>query len=391
MASTPDGNDPPESSDRAPGEPGAAWPPADLPAGLLKDSFAHMMTDPRASMEYFFADLFARSPDLRALFPSSMTAVKVRFFAAVARLAWTTSPPGNCIAFLDELSRSHRKFGVREQHYAPFFAALLATVRHCCGPQWTDETRTAWERALTYAELTMLAAARRDEESQPPWWLGEVTSHDRRSGGIAVLTTRPDQPLAYSPGQNVDVQVPRWPRQWRSYSVASAPRPGGDFDLHVRAIPGGRVSNTLVHHARVGDTIALGAARGDMTLSPAGDSDLLCIAGGTGLAPVKVITEAVIKAAGSRAAGSRAAGSPDRAITVLFGARRRAELYDLDSLQQLAASYPALTVIPVVSAEPGFGGQKGLLPDVAAARDDLAACDISSAVRPPWWRGPSGC
>lgn len=334
------------------------------------------MTDPQASMQYFFADLFARSPDLRALFPSSMTALRVRFFADLARLVWITGPPGSCAAFLAELGRGHRKFGVREQHYAPFFAALLATVRHYCGPEWTAQTRTAWEGALAHAELTMLAAARRDEESQPPWWLAEVIGHDRRYGGIAVLTIRPDQPLAYSPGQYVDVQVPRWPRQWRSYSVASAPRPGGDFDLHVRAIPGGMVSNTLVHHARVGDTIALGAARGDMTLSPAGDSDLLCIAGGTGLAPVKAITEAVIKAAASRAAGSRAAGSPGRAITVLFGARRRAELYDLDSLQQLAASYPALTVIPVVSAEPGFGGRKGLLPDVAAARDDLAACDI---------------
>jgi hypothetical protein len=32
--------------------------------------------------------------------------------------------------------------------------------------------------------------------------------------------------LPYRPGQHISVQVPRWPRIWREYSVANAPRPG---------------------------------------------------------------------------------------------------------------------------------------------------------------------
>ena len=43
------------------------------------------------------------------------------------------------------------------------------------------------------------------------------------------------------------MQVLRWPRVWRKYSIANAPRADGTLDLHIRAIPGGQVSTTLVH------------------------------------------------------------------------------------------------------------------------------------------------
>jgi len=41
------------------------------------------------------------------------------------------------------------------------------------------------------------------------------------------------------PGQYLSVQTPHWPRLWRRYSVANAPRPDGTLRLLVRAIAGG--------------------------------------------------------------------------------------------------------------------------------------------------------
>src|SRR5258708_17963873 len=63
-------------------------------------------------------------------------------------------------------------------------------------------------------------------------------------------------------------------------------------------MPGGLVSGSLVHNTRPGDTLLLGQAQGEMTVSAGRDRDLLCIAGGTGLAPLKAIIEGVLRAGG---------------------------------------------------------------------------------------------
>ena len=61
--------------------------------------------------------------------------------------------------------------------------------------------------------------------------------------------------------------------------------------FHVRAVPGGWVSNALVRYTAPGDELVLGPALGTMTLGAAEQRDLLCVVGGTGLAPVKAIIE----------------------------------------------------------------------------------------------------
>src|SRR5260370_7087805 len=144
----------------------------------------------------------------------------------------------------------------------------------------------------------MGTAAAADAEVQPAWWTGEIVQHDRRTETVAVLTIRPDRPLSYVAGQYVQVQTLRWPRTWRSYSIANAPRASGLLDIHVRAVPGGMVSSALVSHCGTGDIVLLGAARGGMRVSDDPARDLVCVAGGTGLAPLKAIPEAVVGAAG---------------------------------------------------------------------------------------------
>jgi NAD(P)H-flavin reductase/hemoglobin-like flavoprotein len=310
-----------------------------------------------AAMEYFYARLFAASPDTRSLFPMTMSVQRERMFAALARLVWSLDTEPGSSELLSLLGRGHRKFGVTERHYTAFFAALRETAEHFIGRGWQPEIEAAWQDALRYLSATMQEAAAADAVVSPPWWLAEIVEHDLRSPGVAALKLAPTEPLPYEPGQYVPVQVTRWPRVWRPFSVANAPRPSGVIELHVRAVPGGLVSNSLVHHSVVGDTVLLGAAAGSMTLADS-PADLLCIAGGTGLAPIKAIIERAI-------AGS--ARARQRKITLFVGARQHFDLYDLQDLQLLEAACPALRVIPVLSDDPGFSGAKGLLPDVLHA------------------------
>ena len=275
--------------------------------------------------------------------------------------------PDELRAFLEELGRDHRKFGIRDRHYELFLPVLVDTVRHFSGHYWTGRMQAAWDAVLSCAASVMQAAARCDAEQRPPWWIGEIVQHDRRSPDLAVLTIRPDQPLRYAPGQYVAVQVPRWPRVWRNFSIANAPRENGLIDLHVRAVPGGMVSGSLVRGVRRGDTVLLGEPRGKMTGPADPVRDLLCIAGGTGLAPIKAIIEGVISA-------SRPGRRPK--IGLLYGARTEQDLYDLRDLRVLESAHPALMVTPVVSDDPGFTGVKGTLPQVAARYANCAGKDI---------------
>jgi NAD(P)H-flavin reductase/hemoglobin-like flavoprotein len=309
-------------------------------------------------MEYFYARLFIIRPEVRALFPTSMMAQRERLFAALRRLVWSLDREPECAELLTRLGRDHRRFGVLDKHYEAFCTAMRDMLEQYLGDAWTPETSSAWQGALDYFAAGMKAGAAAAQGS-PPWWIAEIVSHELRSPGVAVLRLRTGEPFPYQAGQYMPVQVSRWPRIWRPFSVASAPRPGGLLELHVRAVPGGLVSNTLVHHSSVGDSVLLGAAEGAMTLISS-DRDLLCLAGGTGLAPIKAIIEQAITT-------DKAALHPRR-ITLFFATRQHFDLYDLEDLRLLEAACPSLQVIPVLSEEPGYGGLTGTLPDAVSAQ-----------------------
>src|SRR5580698_2350420 len=227
-------------------------------------------------MTYFYGQLFAMEPEIAAMFPAGLDAQRRRMFRALGKIA---ADGDDLVPYLERLGRAHRKDGVRDRHYDVFRRALLATLQRFCGD--------AFDRA---AEVMTTAAA---ADTTPAWWIGTVTKTELRAPGIAVLTVHPDQPVPYLPGQHLSVQTLHWPRQWRTYSIANAPRADGALSLHIRAVKGGMVSHALVHHVEVGDPLVLGAPSGAMTVDPSSTRDVLCLAGGTGLAPVKAIVEAL--------------------------------------------------------------------------------------------------
>jgi NAD(P)H-flavin reductase len=303
-----------------------------------------------------------------------MRQTRAALFRMLAALAGKLDDEQELAEALGRIARDHRKFGVREKHYQPFFDALFAMAEHAAGRAWTASGAIAWRSALDYFAAVMADAAATDAGSQPAWWTGEIVQHDRRTDTVAVLTIRPDRRLNYEPGQYVPVQAPRWPRIWRNYSIANAPRENGLIDIHVRAVPGGMVSTALVSHCATGDTVLLGAAKGEMRLPADPAVSLVCVAGGTGLAPAKAITEAVVGAARQ---GRR------RSITVYAGARRSRDLYDMRDLRALQLAYPSLTVIPVVERDLDFDARPGRLPEVVKSHPSFRDCDVYIA-------GPAG-
>jgi NAD(P)H-flavin reductase/hemoglobin-like flavoprotein len=330
-----------------------------LDVARLRESFSRVTMHGDELPLFFYSDLFIKHPEVRELFPVSMATQRGHFVDALVKIVSRADSVNDLTAFLQGLGRDHRKFGAVADHYAAVGSSLLATLEHFSGPAWTPELAADWKAAYELIASVMTEAATADEQLQPAWWRGTVVASERRAFDICVLFVRPEPRLDYLPGQSVAIETPTRPKLWRYYSMASAPRPDGLLEFHIRLIDGGAVSMALTSDAIVDTEVRLGPPVGALTLSqPISGQDLLLVAGSTGLAPLKAILDQVT-----------ALPQPPKA-RLFFGARTADGLYDLDSLEKMAAQHPWLTVTPAVSADPRFDGETGSLPEVLARQGD---------------------
>ena len=320
----------------------------------LRASWARVTANGAQVPQFFYARLFLANPELRDLFPVSMAAQSDRLVAALGRIVSSVDDEAALTPAMEELGRDHRRFAVRPEHYPLVGEALLATLAHMLGDDWTPELEEDWAEAYAAAAAAMLQAAQAAEGVTPAWWDAEIVAHERRGYDVALMRVRPERAYSFRAGQSVQVETPLRPRVWRPYSPASAPRADGTFDLHVKAVPGGQVSNALVNGSVAGDRLRLGAPVGSrLTLVDDNGLDFVMMAGGTGLAPLKGVIEEL------------ASTDRPRQVTLFVGARTAVDLYDLPAVLRLERSLPWLTVVPVASHDPYFEGRRGTVCEVA--------------------------
>ncbi len=351
-------------------EPAAAG--SDPAIAAIRETFRYVAEAGDKAVGYFYGQMFVRQPQLRQLFPAAMDEQRDRLFCALGRIVESLSAPEDMAAYLTQLGRDHRKYQVEPEMYEVVGASLLATLREFARDAFTTEAEAAWTQVYAAGSSLMIKAAEEDSAASPASWTAEVVAVDHRADGIAVLTIAPDRPLPFTAGQHLTVQTPRWPRVWRPYSIACMPRDDGLLMLHVKAVPGGWVSGALVRHTSPGSQLVLGPPLGTMTLERAGDRDLLCVAGGTGLSPVKAIIEQAV----------RESARVRRRIYLYYGARRRSELYDLPDLWRLQDAYDGFELVPVTSDDPAFYGMQGNVGRVAARYMPHTSCEAYVAGPP---------
>jgi NAD(P)H-flavin reductase/hemoglobin-like flavoprotein len=320
---------------------------------VLKESFARVEHVAEKVAAFFYARLFVENPDLRDLFPVVMDVQRSRLLGALVRVVQGLDSPVLLEQYLEELGHDHRKFGVRPEHYAAVGRALVAALREYSGADWTQEAEEAWVTRYGAVAEQMIAGAE-SAAGTPPWWWAEVVEHERPARDVALITVRPDRPYPYRAGQYLSLETPRRARLWRTYSIANAPRQDNLLTFHVRAVPGGWVSGALVRRTAAGDVLRLGPPTGSMRVEPGAGRNLVLIAGGTGLAPLKAIVEEMAR------------WNSRRSVHLFFGARRAAELYEMSWLCRLSGRHPWLTVVGAVSQDREYPGRRGRISDVAA-------------------------
>jgi CDP-4-dehydro-6-deoxyglucose reductase len=176
--------------------------------------------------------------------------------------------------------------------------------------------------------------------------------------------------MRFWPGQYVMLGEPARGAPPRCYSIANAPRPDGEIALQVTRMEPGRTSAWAHDLLAVGDTVSVSGPYGTFIGDPSVDTPVLCLAAGSGLAPILSLAEAALR---------RGYRQP---VTLIVSARTRADLYDAGLMAWWQAKHRNFRYRATLTREPGgeLGGRiPAILPQLFA---DLAEHSIFIAGSP---------
>jgi ferredoxin-NAD(P)+ reductase (naphthalene dioxygenase ferredoxin-specific) len=180
----------------------------------------------------------------------------------------------------------------------------------------------------------------------------ETLTHD-----IRRLRIKPAKPMAFSPGQYASLQFT--PDHIRPYSWAGLPD-DEEMEFQIRQVPGGRVTDYVFSTLKVGDAVRISGPLGTAYLRQKHTGPMLCVGGGTGIAPIVSIVRGAM------------AADMHNPVHVYFGVRSQEDSYDLERLRRIAQEHGNMTLHVVVATGPVSDDQRsGLVTD--AIQQDLPA------------------
>ncbi|MDB5808723.1 MAG: msmD [Betaproteobacteria bacterium] len=200
----------------------------------------------------------------------------------------------------------------------------------------------------------------------PSFGRATVTDAHTLTRDVTRFSLRLDSPCDFDAGQFVVVQVPGVPG-YRGYSMVNFDRAAHRLDFVVKKKPGGGASEWLFNGNVEGQQVDWFGPLGAATFFPNLGKDILCIAGGSGIAGMLSIL--------SRARQERY--FHQFSGDVFFGVRTYADAFYLEELEQLALEFPGKLRIMIVlsdeavpaaaqTAHPALLFDHGLVHEVAA-------------------------
>jgi NAD(P)H-flavin reductase/ferredoxin len=158
----------------------------------------------------------------------------------------------------------------------------------------------------------------------------------------------------------------------RNFSMANPPEESDGVQLHIRRIPGGRFSEGMLARLRKGDKLKIEIPYGEFYLRTGSEKPIVCLATGTGFAPLKAMIEDLIGRGNTRR------------VRFYWGGRREQDLYLADLPKKWEARAAWLKFTPVLS-EPNadWSGATGLVHQ-AVLRDipDLSGWQVYACGNP---------
>ncbi|ACO79236.1 Multi-component phenol hydoxylase, reductase subunit; LapP [Azotobacter vinelandii CA] len=175
-----------------------------------------------------------------------------------------------------------------------------------------------------------------------------VSRIERLTPTIKAVWLRLDAPegMCFQAGQYVNLALPEGIGS-RAFSIASAPQAGGEIELNIRIVPGGRGTGYVHERLAVGDRLSVSGPYGRFFVKKSADLPVIFMAGGSGLSSPRAMILDLL------------AEGFAKPITLVYGQRNREELYYHDEFLALEQRHANFRYVPALSHEPEGSDWRG--------------------------------
>jgi toluene monooxygenase electron transfer component len=180
-----------------------------------------------------------------------------------------------------------------------------------------------------------------------------LTEKRQLTTDMTEFTFQSEGPANFLAGQYALLYPPATPGA-RAYSMSNLANADGLWQFVIRRVPGGKGSNVLFDVVGVGDTLTLDGPYGHAFFRTGISREIVCIAGGSGLAPMLSIARTALQGGGSPF------------VHFFDGARTRDDLCGGAMLGDLLTSHENFSYAPVLSsadADDAWNGARGFVHD----------------------------
>jgi CDP-4-dehydro-6-deoxyglucose reductase len=183
-----------------------------------------------------------------------------------------------------------------------------------------------------------------------------VIEKNLKTSRIVELRLRPLQGvMRFWPGQYVQLNDREQAISKRSYSIANAPKAEGEITLQITRLEGGQVSSWIHDDVELGQTINISGPYGTFIGDPSVETPVICLAAGSGLAPILSLTEAAL---------SRGFSLP---VTLMMSAKTQADLYEMGLISYWQNKYKNFKFIPTLTKDTLPEYISGRIPEVLSS------------------------
>lgn len=161
--------------------------------------------------------------------------------------------------------------------------------------------------------------------------------------------------IEFQAGQYINVFVPGVDGP-RAFSLASPPSARHLLELNIRRVDGGAATRYLCDTLKAGESVRCSGPLGRFFVRESAPEPILLLAGGSGLSSPKSMILDLFER------------GEKREVTLIYGARNRAERYYADLFEALASQHQNFTYIPVLSepaTDDAWTGETGFVHDAA--------------------------
>jgi toluene monooxygenase electron transfer component len=176
----------------------------------------------------------------------------------------------------------------------------------------------------------------------PAYFTGRVQRSGMLTHDVLIMELSLDCPMEFLAGQFALVEIPEVDG-FRAYSMVNFAQSSDRLELIVKRKPGGALSNALFSPGLSSMTFRVFGPLGSATFDAeqSGTGDLICVAGGTGIAGITAILSHA----------SESGYLNDHKAVVCFGVRASADLFFLDRFAALKRKHPTTLKVVVATSE----------------------------------------